>query len=185
MKGDRTDIVSRLRLTLPAGWFGDRAPVLGGLLAGLAAAWAGLYDLLAMVRVQARLATVTGGFLDMACLDYFGGRLPRRGGETDAVLRLRLQRALRRVRGTRAALIDAAVQTGHAAVVFEPARPADTGAYNTASSLAWGVAGGWGSLSMPLECLVTASATGALADVRPALAEAMPAGGAAWVRVVG
>jgi hypothetical protein len=185
MKGDQADMVGRLRLTLPAGWFSDSAGVLHGVLSGLAAAWVALYDLLAMVRLQSRLATATLGFLDLACIDYFGGRLSRRTAETDAVLRARLQRALGRTRGTRASLLDAAVETGHTAVVFEPARPADTGAYSTPGGLAWGVTGGWGSLAMPLECLVTVTPVAATDDVRPALAEAMPAGGAAWVRVIG
>lgn len=183
MKGDQTDVVSRLRLTLPEGWFEDDGPVVGGLLAGLGSAWAGLYGLLGVVRLQSRLATAVEQFLDLACLDYFGGRLPRRAGETDATLRARLSRAMRRERGTRAGLIAAAAEAGYSAVVFEAARPRDTGAYNTPGGLAWGVAGGWGSLAMPLECLVTVTAVAPVTDVRPELVAALPAGGVAWVRV--
>jgi hypothetical protein len=185
MRGDQEDFVGRLRLTLPSGWFGDTAPVLGGLLAGLGAGWASLYGLLSAIRVQARLATVSDRFLDLACTDYFGGGLARRAGETDDALRSRLMAAMRRLRGTRQSVIDAALVAGYAATVFEPARPADTGAYNTPGNLAWGVAGGWGSLQMPLESLVTVRSVGAVSDPDAAISDALPAGGVAWTRVTG
>ena len=183
MKGDVEDIVGRLRLTLPDGWFGDNAPIRDGLFAGFGAGWASLYRLLAEVRLQARLFTVSGQFLDLACRDFFADRIARRLDEGDAALRVRFQRALRRSRATRAALIDAAAEAGYSARVFEPARVTDTGAYNTPSSLAWGIAGGWGSLSMPLEALVTIIPVVPVEPIAPALAEALPAGGRAWVRL--
>ena len=183
MKGDQADVVSRLRLTLPEGWFSDDAPILDGLLSGLGAAWAGLYSLLSAVRLQSRLLTVTGQFLDLACSDFFGGRVSRRAFETDAALRTRLLSAMGRERATRAALIEAANDAGYSATIFEPARPADTGAYGYAGGIAWAVAGGWGSLTMPLECLITVTAQAPVAAVEPTLAAAVPAGGAAWVRV--
>lgn len=185
MKGDEADIVSRLRATLPQGWFADDAPLRDGLLAGLGAGWASLHALLAEVRRQSRLLTVSGRLLDLACRDFFGERLGRRNGEADAELRARLRRALLRSRGTRAALVSAAEEAGYSARVFEPAQPRDTGAYGVPQSLAWGVAGGWGSLEMPLECLVTVTGVSPADPIGPALAEAMPAGGAAWVRVAG
>jgi hypothetical protein len=39
-------------------------------------------------------------------------------------------------------------------MVFEPSRPADTGAWN--GRLGYGLAGGWGSLMLPFQCFVTA-----------------------------
>lgn len=203
MTGDAEDMRARLRLALPDRWFADPAepaapaaanretlpagaPVLDGLLLGLGTAWAGLHALLGAVRRQSRRLTATGGFLDLSARDLFGGRLPRRSNEADGAYRDRIGRALRRDRGTRAALLDAAAEAGAGAVqVFEPAQPRDTGAYN-GPGLAWGVAGGWGSLAMPLECLVTVR-RGAATDaaVQAALADALPAGGAAWVRVTG
>ena len=179
MKGDLQDIVGRLRLALPRRWFGDAAPVLDSLLAGLASGWAGLYGLLQEVRRQARMATATGEFLDLAAVDLFGGGLPRRAGEADDVFRARIGRALRRVRATRAGLVDAVAEAGSVAAVFEPARPTDTGVYG-GPGLAWGAAGGWGSLAMPLECLVTLQPD--TPDARAALVAALPAGGVAWVR---
>lgn len=179
MKGDPADIVARLRLALPRRWFGDTAPVMDGLLGGLASAWSGLHGLLQEVRRQSRMTTATGGFLDLAALDLFGGGLPRRAGEADGAFLARIGRALRRVRATRAGLVDAAGEAGSAARVFEPARPTDTGVYG-GPGLAWGVAGGWGSLMMPLECLVVLQPD--TPEARAALVVALPAGGVAWVR---
>ena len=129
MKGDAADMAARLRLGLPRRWFADQAPVLDGLLAGLASGWAGLHALLQEVRQQARLATATGGFLDLAAADLFGGTLGRRDGEADDAFRARIGRALHRERVTRAGLVDAAAEAGSTALVFEPARPGDTGVY--------------------------------------------------------
>ncbi len=199
MSGDTTtggadDMRSRLRLALPGRWFADPAepsgsrgaPVLDGLLAGLGTAWAGLYALLGAVRLQSRRLTATGGFLDLSALDLFGGRLPRRPGETDDVFRARIGRALRRDRATRAGLLAAAAEAGAGpGGVFEPAPPRGPGG-DGGPGLAWGTAGGWGSLAMPLECLVTVQRGAAAdADVQAALADALPAGGAAWVRFTG
>jgi len=186
VRGDQADFVSRLRLTLPEGWVADDAPTLRGLLAGLAAGWAWLFGLLQSVRSQARLASVTDRFLDLACVDFFGQRLGRRIGEGDAALRGRLLRAMQRERGTRAGLVAAALEAGYVAAIFEPGRPLDTGAYGTLGDgsygLAWGLAGGWGSLAMPLACFVTVTATAPVSDPGRGMAEAMPAGGVAWIR---
>ncbi len=186
MTGDMEDMRARLRLALPDRWFGDAAPVLDGLLSGLGAAWAGLHGLLDTVRLQSRRLTATGGFLDLSAQDLFGGRLPRRAHEADAAYRARIGRALRRDRATRAGLLEAAAEAGAGPVrVFEPAQPRDTGAYG-GPGLAWGMAGGWGSLAMPLECLVVVQRGAAPdAEVRAALTDALPAGGAAWVRFEG
>lgn len=183
MKGQQGDMTARLRLTLPGGWFSDNGPVMAGLLAGLGTAWAAAYSLLGVVRLQSRLATVAGQFLDLACTDYFGLRFSRRGGEGDAALRARLMRAMQRERGTRAGVIAAAAEAGYSASVFEPGRPADTGAWGVPGGLAYGVAGGWGSLQMPFECLVTVTGVAPVTDVRPEVAAVLPAGAVAWVRV--
>ena len=57
-------------------------------------------------------------------------------------------------RTSSAAKSVAADLTGRAPIVFEPSRPADTGAYGTAAG--YGAAGGWGSLALPFQCFVTA-----------------------------
>jgi hypothetical protein len=154
-KGAAPDMLARLKAVLPPRWFADDTPVLDGLLAGLAAAAAWLYALLATVRQQARLATASGGFLDLIAQDYLGARIARRAGQGDGAFRTRIEAELLRERGTRGAIISVLGDlTGRAPVVFEPARAADTGAWGIATG--YGAAGGWGSLMLPFQCFVTA-----------------------------
>jgi hypothetical protein len=153
--GDQQDILRRIRAVLPARWFADTSPVLDGVLSGLAAGWAWVYGLLGFVIAQTRIATATGVWLDMIARDCFGTRLSRRGGQADDAFRARILRELLRERGTRGALGAVLLDlTGRAPVIFEPARIADTGAYGVATG--YGVAGAWGSLSLPYQCFVTA-----------------------------
>ena len=155
MTGDADDFVQRLKAVLPPHWFGDTTPVLDAVLTGLATAWTWLYGMLTYARVQTRIATATDDWLDMISQDFFGARLPRRSGEADDSFRQRILLEIRRPRATRPALIEALTDlTGRTPVIFEPARPADTGAWNLA--LGYGAAGAWGSLSLPCQCFVTA-----------------------------
>jgi hypothetical protein len=155
MTGDASDMVRRLKAVLPARWFPDSAPLLEGLLAGLADAWAWAYSLLQYARQQTRIATATDGFLDLIAQDCFGSRLVRASGQTDEAFRAIIQREILRQRGTRAAVTSVLTDlTGRAPVVFEPARPADTGGWGLA--LGYGASGGWGNLGLPFQCFVTA-----------------------------
>jgi hypothetical protein len=155
-QGDSADMQARITTALPTGWFADDAPVLGGLLSGLASAWAWLFSLLAFARQQDRLATASSGWLDLFARDYGGGAWARQIGETDDGFRARIGRNLQRLRATRAALAAAVTDlTGRAPVIFEPARPTDTGVLN-GPGLAWNTAGGWGTLTLPFQCFVTA-----------------------------
>jgi len=155
MTGDTNDMLARIKAVLPARWFPDATPLLDGLITGLADAASFLYALLQNVKLQARLLTATGGFLDMIATDYFGARVARSPGQGDASFRQRIQAELLRDRGTRPALIAMLEDlTGRTPIVFEPARPADTRAWGLA--LGYGAAGGWGSLMLPFQCFVTA-----------------------------
>ena len=155
MTGDAADMLGRLTSLLPLRWFPDATPVLSALLAGLAEGWAWLHATLQYAKMQTRIATATDTFLDLVARDCFAGWLARRIGESDASFRGRIQKELLRDRATRAALIGVLTDlTGRAPLVFEPARPADTGAYGLA--LGYGVAGGWGSLALPYQSFVTA-----------------------------
>ena len=154
--GDAADMLARLRGVLPQSWLADETPVLDAVLAGLAGAWSVLYSLLQLVSAQARIATASDQFLDMVSTDFFGTSLPRRTGELDVAFRGRIDRELFRERGTRVAIVDVLVDlTGRPPSIFEPARAMDTGAWSTAS-MGYGVAGAWGSLSLPYQCFVTA-----------------------------
>jgi len=155
MTGDVADMLARLKLVLPARWFGDVTPVLDGLLTGLASAWSGLYQLLGQVSAQARMATASGIFLDIASADYLGGRLPRRAGEADAAFRARLLANLITQGATRAGLSAALMGlTQRAPRIFEPLNAADTGGYNV--NLGYNRLGGYGSRNLPFQFFVTA-----------------------------
>jgi hypothetical protein len=151
MLGDVGDFVSRLKRVLPPRWFGDIAVNEDAVLSGFGTAWAKMYTLIQAIRAQARLATAYGGFIDMIAVDFFGTNLPRRSDEGDIFYRTRIGFELLRPRGTRAAMVMAMREmTGRPVSVFEPARPADTGGYNV-GGVGYGVAGGWGNLSLPLQ----------------------------------
>jgi hypothetical protein len=144
--GDQSDIILRLKATLPS-WFGDNTPILDALLQGLA--WAGsfAYSLISYAKLQTRIKTATDGWLDMIAADFFGSFLARAANQSDASFR---------ERATRKSII-AVLQdlTGRTPLVFEPQRPADTGAYSAPNS-GYGVAGGYGSLLLPYQAFVTA-----------------------------
>ena len=75
MTGDQQDMMARLRTVLPTRWFPDSAPVLDGLLSGLASGWSWAYQQLQYVKAQTRIATATDVWLDIIANDYFGNRL--------------------------------------------------------------------------------------------------------------
>lgn len=153
--GDLQNMLYRLKATLPTRWFQGATPILDGVLTGLANNWSQIYSLLDFTRRQTRLATATDSFLDGIGQDLLGSHLPRRITEPDALYRRRIAKEIIRERDTRTAVIAALVDlTGRSPGVFEPARPADTGAWN--GPLGYGTAGGWGSLILPYQCFVTA-----------------------------
>lgn len=180
MNGDKADITRRLRAALPGGWFPvtgatdtvSATPVLDGLLTGLSEAWAWLYDMIRFVVLQSRIRTATGVWLDVIALDYFGLTLRRAVSETDIAFRRRILLNLLRDRATRAAVIGVLTDlTGRAPVVFEPSNTGDSGAWGDGSltwrGMAYGTAGGWGSLDLPFQAFITAyrPSTGGVASV--------------------
>lgn len=161
MIGDVADFVRRLLTVLPAGWFSDPVPppgqgtILQSVLAGLGTAWSAMYGLLADVQLLARIRTAYGAFLDMIAVDFFGAMLARRPGESDQSFQQRILQELLRPRGTRNALILMITElTGNPPVIFEPAKPSDTGGY-TVGGVGYGAGGGWGSLLLPYASFVT------------------------------
>jgi hypothetical protein len=205
--GSQTDMLARLKAVLPLRWFPDARPVLDGLLNGIAASAASLYAMLAYVRQQTRLASVSDTLLDLAVTDFCGTRTRRRPGETDAVLRVRLHREVLRSRATRPAMISVLSDlTGRVPTIVEPGEPGASGGYGIASG--YGVSGGYGSAAMPFQCLVTAYrplapgavwsggggapvpgaaayVAGSVADVEiyAAIAETMPVAFIAWTAI--
>ena len=154
-------MLARLRAVLPVRWFPDSAPILDGLLSGLAVGWNFAYQQLQYVRAQTRILTASDIWLDIIARDYFGARLARHAGQSDADFRSTIQREIFRERGTRGAIVGVLQDlTGRTPLIFEPARTTDTGGYTSASGggggIAYGSAGGWGSLSLPFQCFITA-----------------------------
>jgi hypothetical protein len=155
MIGDQANILARIKALLPFRWFPDSTPVLDALLSGPAWALAQIFALIQYAQLQTRIATATDGFLDLISYDFFGTSLLRRLQETDNAFRTRILATLFRPKATRQGMIDALVNlTGRTPIIFEPARPADTGGYGVACG--YGVAGGWGSLQYPAQAFITA-----------------------------
>ncbi len=161
--GTQSDMLSRLKAVLPAGWFpatsagqASATPVLDGILSGIAWSLSCAFLLIQYAFAQTRIATATDIWLDLIALDYFGLNLTRSNGQTDASWSAQIQTNLLAPRGTRAAMINALTNlTGVAPVIFEPFYPADTGAYGY-GGLGYGVAGGYGSLALPGQAFITA-----------------------------
>lgn len=158
--GDKNDILSRLQSYLPRGWFGDwsEAPVVGALLAGTASVFAVTYTLVMFIWAQTRLATSSGGWIDLWAADFFGGNLPRKPNESDASYIARIQYTIFQQRATRPAMNRVLTQlTGRAPIIFEPNRPLDTGCLgaNTGVNSFCGVAR-MGSIACTYSALITA-----------------------------
>lgn len=155
--GDTNDIFARLKAVLPR-WFGDlsNAPLVSALLQAFATTQAFVYGLIVYAGLQLRIKTATDGWLDMIAADYFGGTFYRHSGQSDASFRTAIVLNLLRERGTRASVIKVLTDiTGRTPKVIEFNWPRDTGVYG-GSWIGYGVAGAWGSRSMPLQAMVRA-----------------------------
>jgi len=153
--GDQSDIAGRLSSILPPSWFPAGSANETALLQGPAAVLSWCYSLIVAAKTQIRIATASGMFLDLMAFDFFGRAFMRRPGQSDASLSTGIRKELLRARGTRPAMVQALVDlTGVAPSIFEPTKPSDTGGYQNA--LGYGLAGGYGSMLMPFQCLLTA-----------------------------
>lgn len=156
MTGDADDILSRIRRGLPP-WFGrdGDAPALDALLSGVAALLAWFYGLYQFTRAQTRVATSTGGWLDLSAGDVAGGDLPRFSGETDAAYARRIRLEPLRDRNTIPAIRKAVFDiTGIEPDVYEGFDTFGNGAFG-ASNLALSRAGRWSSTQLAFVVLVT------------------------------
>jgi hypothetical protein len=156
--GDSNDIAARVRALIPRRWFAWVAPLRDALLGGLSdsAAWG--FALIAFARLQARIATATGIFLDLIAWDFFGARFTRRKGETDTAWRSRIQKEILRPRQTRAAISQMLVDlTSRTPVIIELFNPGDCGGYGIASMGGYGTGPlCYGSLQFNNNLFVTA-----------------------------
>lgn len=153
--GDQNDIFGRIKNVLPR-WFGPASPLLDALIQGLSNSSAFVYTLYIYAKLQTRILTATDGWLDMIAADYFGASLQRSANQSDANFRARIVVNMFRERGTRYAITKVLTDlTGRAPVIFEPTRPADTGAYSAPNS-GYSVAGGYGSMVIPYQGFIHA-----------------------------
>ncbi len=159
--GDQQDLQSRLLSLLPPWFPSGAAPVLGAAFA--AAAWAGsfVYGLIQYARSQARIATATGGWLDLIAFDFFQRAFVRPVGWTDAQMRAQILFRVLNPAGTRPGLIAGIENlTGRAPIVIEPWNTGDCGAWSDGSlttdcgPIGWDAGGAWGELDLPNQLFI-------------------------------
>jgi hypothetical protein len=155
--GTEADVSSRLRSWLPP-WFGndpDQAPAKEATIAGPAWALSFIFDLVGFAKLQTRIATATGGWLELIANDYLGPTFRRLFGEPDPSYSTRIRREILRHRNTRKAVRQAVEDlTGVTPIIYEPWRPADCGGLGS-PSLSLGVAGVLGSRGARREAFIT------------------------------
>jgi hypothetical protein len=112
-------------------WFGNDTPVLDSLLKGCAVTDAYIYSLIAYTKLQTRIQTATGFFLDYVSKDFFGTELPRFPNENDASFRKRIEAALIQEKATRKGLREALIAlTGRTPILIEPWDIGTSGCYD-------------------------------------------------------
>jgi hypothetical protein len=158
MIGDSHDLVARVRKVLPRRWFQWAAPYRDAILGGLADSAAWCYSLITYARLQSRIATSSGIFLDLIGWDFFSARFTRRNGETDNSWRPRILQEILRPRQTRAAITQLLIDlTTRTPVLIEAWNTGDVGGYGIASMGGYGTGPGcYGSLALNNEVFVTA-----------------------------
>ena len=153
--GDQSDMLSRLKRLVPAGWFGDINPVRDALLWGYAQALAWGYSLYLYAQAQTRIKTATDGWLDLIGLDFFGSNLVRYTSQADSSYRNRILINIFRERATRRGMDQVLFDlTGRRPLIIEPSKPDDCGCLGV--SLGLGVAGPIGSTICAYQAFVTA-----------------------------
>lgn len=183
--GDQHDIARRLKEVIPPSWYPDPSTNEHGFLQGFASIASSLYGLISFSKLQMRLSTMSGIFIDLFAYDHLGRTITRKAGETDTAWRARVQAALLAERVTRNGMYKAILNlTGKAPLIFEQWNPGDTGAWASRNSpslntcfFAWGTrgngvsgflngwpavngnsyggAGAWGTRTMPNAVMMT------------------------------
>ncbi|UZJ58544.1 hypothetical protein OKW98_18375 [Pseudomonas sp. KU26590] len=152
--GDQSDMLSRLKRLVPAGWFGDTNPIRDALLWGYAQALAWGYTLYLYAQAQTRIKSASDGWLDLIGLDFFGNNLIRYTSQTDSSYRNRILINIFRERATRRGMEQVLFDlTGRHPIIVEPAKPDDCGCLGV--TLGLGVSGPIGSTSCPYQAFVT------------------------------
>lgn len=164
MVGDQKDIADRLKTVIPASWFPNpNAPNEFALLQAFSNVAAFIYGLAVFAKLQTRISTASGFFLDLMAFDFFGRTFARGAIQSDDSFRAGIKAQLLIAKATRPGLIAALTQlTGRAPKIFYPSSSLDTGGYGITSTVApgfvmgYGLSGFYGSMLMPFQALVTA-----------------------------
>jgi hypothetical protein len=185
--GSQSDILSRIKALLPP-WFGDGpTPVLDGIVTGPATTLSFVYALIQYVKTQARIATETGGFLDLASSDFFGTSLPRQPAETDAAFLTRIKAAFFPSRNTVGAMTAALTALGLTVEIIEPWNPMETSAIG--ETLYYSRSGYLGSRTLNNQCfLVVTRPEGSSvtnAQIYAAINATKPVAVVPWTAIVG
>lgn len=130
--GSKEDIKSRLKSYTPP-WYGEDAIFQGASQDGFATAYVDIYQLLAYIKLQTRLATATDFLLDLAAKDFLNSFLWRGPGEDDDRFRKTLLTNILREKATRTGIAKFIKDyTGYDPIMFEPWDAGSIGgAYNT------------------------------------------------------
>lgn len=183
--GDQQDIVARLLAVLPPWFPAGATSVLNAVTAGGGWMLSEVYGLIEFARLQTRLSTATGGWIDLIAFDFFGRGLLRNASESDAAFVSRIKANLLQPAATQAAVSAAVVAlTGRVPLIIAPWRPADCGAYGY-GGLGYGGAGYYGSLAMGAQFFIVAYrppgvGTSMDAAILSVIASTIPAGVTAW-----
>lgn len=149
--GDLDDLAERIRVVLPRGWFPTAAekqtPVLDAILLAFAAPWSILYSLVQYIKLQTRISTSTGNFVEFFARDFFGDDLPRNDGEKDADYAKRIEEYFFTKRNTRTAFDDAYTKGS----ILEPWNAQDCATYSHSS---YDASSRYGSRSAPATVFV-------------------------------
>jgi hypothetical protein len=196
--GTADDVAGRMSAVLPPSWFpAAAAPVLTAVLEAAGYVGALVYSIVAFASLQLRIATASGGWLDMICFDFLARTLAR-GGMSDASFAAAIKRRILRQGSTRAG-ISAELQalTGTAPTLIEGFNPGDCGALGggpvligyagggtgySATQISTG-AGYWGTRK-PAQLFVKAPpGSAAASDIYATVLDMTAAGVAGWVAI--
>jgi hypothetical protein len=184
--GDQADCTNRLLLLLPPWFVQGGSSVLSAVLQGSAYVLSFCFSLIEFSRLQTRIGTATGGWLDLIAYDFFGYTIQRALGQADASFRKTIEENILPAAGSRQALISSLISlTGREPVIYDPWNPGSVGGYGI-GNLAYGVAGQYGSYVLPGEFFITAFRpndgfhTATDAQIYARIAGLIPAGSRAW-----
>lgn len=139
--GSQANIVKRLASLIPPSWFSQASPTghwwvgstdIGALLQGFGNVASYIYNLTVLAKVQMRLLTSVGMFIDLWSYDRLGSYIQRKTGETDVVWKTRVAKEVVRIRVSRSGMYQAILDlTGNPPVIIEPWNTGDCGAWST------------------------------------------------------